>query len=205
MPNVTAPHRVAANAAVKPILVTRMIFSPVVMPVLAGPTAGGKENASGNSYLDEGRLFSGERIAQNTFQLIRPLDAAPVDPMTCREGHKVERRQLGARRVRQAEMGAEFFQGLISAVSDDDESYRQPELTGGPQTLNGVHAGAIPDQPDHFLSRFAKRDADCGRYAEPETAAAAGIKSIASIDRQVSLHGTPAARRLLDDDALRRA
>jgi hypothetical protein len=66
-----------------------MIFSPVVMSLLAGPTAGGNENASGNSYLDEGRLFSGERIAQSIFQRIRQVDAAPdqIGRETRQESH----------------------------------------------------------------------------------------------------------------------
>jgi hypothetical protein len=78
-------------------------------------------NRSRNRHLDQHRLFSAERVAQNPFKRLRTVDTASLNSMPRCEGDKVERRELGPRRVRQPKMQTEVFQCLVSAVSDDDE------------------------------------------------------------------------------------
>src|SRR5947209_2792843 len=102
-------------------------------------------------------------------------------------------------------MHTELFQCLISTILDDDEGYRQLQLAGRSQALNGIHARAVADEPDHFLCGFPKCHADSRRQAMSEPAVAAGVKPLASIYRQISLHDAPTARRLLYDDAFGRA
>jgi hypothetical protein len=114
---------------------------------------------SANRHLDQSRLLSHECFAQNTFKCAGTVDAAPIDPMTRCEGDKVDCWEFGSECLRQTKLRAEFFQRLIPTISDDHEGYGQLELAGRPQALNAVHAGAIPEHTDHFLSGVSERNA----------------------------------------------
>src|SRR3974377_514980 len=116
--------------------------------------------------------------------------------MACRQRHKVECGQLGSDGPRKAELRTKVFQCLIPTISDDDERHREPELTRSPEALDRIHARSVAPKPDHFLTRFSKCHADCSRQTVPETATAARVKAIASIDWQMRLHRASTAWRL---------
>jgi hypothetical protein len=117
-------------------------------------TADVKKNRSNNSHLDEHWFFGAERMAQNGFKRVRTVDAASLISMTCCEGDKVERRQLGRERMRQPKIHAEFFQCLVSTVPDDDEGYGQLKLASGPQAWMAYMLEPSPISPITFCPGF---------------------------------------------------
>ena len=74
-----------------------------------------------DGHLDkEARLLNGQRFPHNVLQLLRTFDATTIDPLTGCEAGEVQRGQPCSDCQGQAELRAEVFQCLVSAIPDDN-------------------------------------------------------------------------------------
>ena len=98
------------------------------------------------------------------------------------------------------EGGRELLQRCVAPVLQDDEGDGQLQLRRAPQRLDGVHRGAVANQPDDLAIGLGHRHPHGGGQPVAQAAAAHGVEGFALQDGQVGMHGGARAGGFLHHD-----